>query len=63
VTQTTVGTSTDATRRPIIAGARSRNMAPWDEIADDAAMESDYYLTLRAAKSGRRRLVDHPRSW
>ena len=45
-------------RRPKVTRIQSRKMAPWDEIADDAAMESDYYLAPKIANSGRSRLFD-----
>jgi hypothetical protein len=56
--QTTVGQTISPTRRPKVMRNRSRKMAPWDEIADDAAMESDYYLAPRAANFGRFRPFD-----
>jgi hypothetical protein len=49
-----------ANRRSMMAAIRSRKMAPWDEFADDAAIESDYYLHRPATSRGRRDRVRVP---
>jgi hypothetical protein len=48
-----------SSRRPKNPQARSRNMAPWDEFADDAAIESDFYV-MRTGSTLCHRTAGHP---
>lgn len=53
--QSTTGPSSHARRRSTIPANGFWKMAPWDEFADDAAIESDFYLHRPVAGRGRRK--------